>query len=230
MIPPQAELRVESIVHQYSPPRGPTVLKGVSFTASPGDSVAITGPSGSGKSTLLNLIGSLDRPTAGQVWLGKTAVSELCGPALAGYRAREVGFVFQDHLLMPQLTALENVLLPTLAMKRDDAVEPAGSLLARVGLLNRAGSFPRHLSGGERQRVAIARAMVNSPRLLLCDEPTGNLDRDTGTQVAHVLLDLAKQHQAIVLIVTHNPEICRMCSRAMELRDGLLVDMPISPT
>ncbi len=225
MTAPLIELQVEAVVHQYDPPGGPMVLKGVSLAAKPGESIAIGGPSGSGKSTLLNIIGSLDRPTAGQVRLGDTIVNLLVGPALAAYRARDVGFVFQDHLLMPQLSALENVLLPTLAAGKEDRTEHALVLLDRVGMGDRAAAFPWQLSGGQRQRIAIARAMVNSPKLLLCDEPTGNLDRDTGRQVTQVLLDLARQRQAIVLIVTHNAEICRMCSRAMELRDGLLLDL-----
>lgn len=219
-----AELRVEQVTHQYDPPKGPMVLKGAMLCAKPGESIAIVGPSGSGKSTLLNIIGSLDRPTSGEVRLGDTIVNTLDGPALAAYRSQRVGFIFQDHLLLPQLTASENVLLPTLAAPSQNNPKHATELLASVGLGGRKGAFPWQLSGGERQRVAVARAMVNSPNLLLCDEPTGNLDREVGRRVVEILLDLARQRQAIVLIVTHNLELCRLCTRAMELRDGGLID------
>ena len=173
-------LSVERVRKEYGSAAGPLiVLKDVSLALAPGQSVAIVGPSGAGKSTLLNIIGSLDKPTAGSVRLGATEVTALAGAALADFRSRQVGFVFQDHHLLSQCSALENVLLPTLAARGGDADAPARAkdILRRVGLGQRLHSFPAELSGGERQRVAVARALVNGPPLLLCDEPTGNLDQ-----------------------------------------------------
>lgn len=222
MTKPTDELFVQDVTRQYDPPNGPVVLQGVSLHAQPGEAVAIVGPSGSGKSTLLNLIGSLDRPTTGTVRLGATQVDTLEGDTLAEYRARRVGFIFQDHHLLPQLTAGENVLLPSLAVSGGQKVAAtrARELLDQVGLLDWADSFPAKLSGGQRQRVAVARALINNPVLLLGDEPTGNLDRETGWQVAKLLLDVARQRGAIVLVVTHNLELCPLFDRVLELREG----------
>jgi lipoprotein-releasing system ATP-binding protein len=207
-----------------------TVLDGAALTAAPGETVAIVGPSGSGKSTLLNIIGSLDQPTAGTVRLGEVEVTALQGRALAEFRATRVGFVFQDHHLLPQLTALENVALPALApgAERREAPARARERLAQVGLAARQEAFPGQLSGGERQRVAVARALINAPGLLLCDEPTGNLDRERGAQVVSLLLELAAAQGVTVLMVTHNLEQARRFSRVLELREGRL--FPISPT
>ncbi len=200
-----------------------TVLSGVSCTIEPAETVAIVGPSGSGKSTLLNIIGALDKPTSGEVRLGDTDVTGLQGKALASFRASRVGFVFQDHHLLPQLTALENVLLPNLARAGDgEAEQRAEMLLERIGLANRQNAFPAQLSGGERQRVALARALINGAKLLLCDEPTGNLDRQTGARVVSLLLQLASQHGVTVLTVTHNVEQAARFSRCLQLRDGKL--------
>lgn len=199
------------------------VLRGVSLTAGPGEAVAVVGPSGCGKSTLLHIIGSLDRPTSGTVRLGSIEVTSLSGPALAQFRAMQVGFVFQDHRLLPQLTALENVLLPTVPAGRPPGVlERARALLRRVGVESRADAFPAQLSGGERQRVAIARALINRPRLLLCDEPTGNLDRASGEAVVTLLLEAARSEGVILLMVTHNLEHARRLDRCLELADGRL--------
>ncbi len=205
-----------------------TVLDGVSLTAAPGETVAIVGPSGSGKSTLLNLLGSLDRPTAGSVRLGEVEVTALEGEALARFRATRVGFVFQDHHLLPQLTAAENVALPTLApgAERAGARERAQERLAQVGLQARQDAFPGQLSGGERQRVAIARALINSPGLLLCDEPTGNLDRDRGAQIVTLLLELAATQGVTVVMVTHNLEHASRFGRVLQLRDSHLAPLP----
>jgi ABC-type lipoprotein export system ATPase subunit len=217
------QLRLLNIGRQFDPPEGPLVLKDVSFEAVAGEMIAIVGPSGSGKSTLLHIIGSLDRPTSGTVSLGRTIVNGLEGPALAEYRSRQVGFVFQDHHLLPQLTALENVMLPSLAGRRDgDISGKAQELLDCVGLGNRRSAFPSRLSGGERQRVAVARAMINGPALLLCDEPTGNLDRDNGQRIVQLLREMARRRQVIVLMVTHNLELAGECDRILELRDGYL--------
>ena len=219
------QLVVTGVRKAYELSAGPVlVLDDVSLTVSPGETVAVVGPSGSGKSTLLNIIGSLDRPSAGSVRVGDLEVTKLTDAQLAEYRSNRVGFVFQDHHLLPQCTALENVVLPTLAARSaDDAVGQAKSLLERVGLEHRMHAPPAQLSGGERQRVAIARALVNSPPLLLCDEPTGNLDQASGEMVASLFLELAAERQVMLIIVTHNLEIARRFSRSMELRDGALV-------
>jgi lipoprotein-releasing system ATP-binding protein len=217
-------LSVRDVRHAYRGPAGENVvLRGVSFDAAPGDAVAIVGASGCGKSTLLNIVGSLDRPTAGRVCLDDLDVATLAGDALADYRRRSVGFVFQDHHLLPQCTVLENVLLPALAARRVAEAEPhARDLLRRVRLEARADDFPARLSGGERQRVAVARALVNQPPLVLCDEPTGNLDHETGEAVADLFFDLAAGRGAMLLVVTHNRELAARCPRRYELRDGTL--------
>jgi len=219
-------LVVENVGKAFDTPAGPlVVLRGVSFELSAGDTLAVVGPSGAGKSTLLNVIGSLEKPTSGSVQLGEVEVTELAGDDLAGFRSRQVGFVFQDHHLLPQCTALENVLLPTLAVhSSDDAVGRAAELLERVGLAPRADHFPAQLSGGERQRVAIARAMVNGAPLLLCDEPTGNLDRDTGERVGDLFVELAEERDVCLIVVTHNLELARRFANLKELRNGVFTD------
>ena len=218
-------LRVSNLCKTYRSAAGAQdVLRGVTFEAAPGDTLAVVGASGCGKSTLLNIIGSLDTPSAGSVTLGDVDVVALRGDALARYRNRRVGFVFQDHHLLPQCTVRENVVLPALAAGAVTADQSAraAALLERVGLAGREDDFPHVLSGGERQRVAIARALVNDPPLVLCDEPTGNLDRDTGESVGRLFIDLARQRGAILVIVTHNLDLAGHCSRRMQLRDGLL--------
>ncbi|MBN2583840.1 MAG: ABC transporter ATP-binding protein [Planctomycetes bacterium] len=206
-----------------SPAGGHEVLKGVDLAVEPGQTVAIVGASGCGKSTLLNIIGSLDQPTSGTVRLGGLEVSSLEGDRLAEFRRRRVGFVFQDHHLLPQCTAIENVALPAVAAE-DGAggLRRAAELLARVGLKGREDDFPQRLSGGERQRVAVARALVNDPPLLLCDEPTGNLDRATAEPVAALFAELAAERSVMLIVVTHNLELARRFSRCLELRDGRL--------
>jgi lipoprotein-releasing system ATP-binding protein len=186
--------------------------------------VTILAPSGSGKSTLLNIIGSLDEPTAGRVMLGETEITALQGTAQAAFRGTRVGFVFQDHHLLPQCTAAENVLLPTLSAgaSTQDAADRAAQLLERVGLGDRLGSFPSRLSGGERQRVAVARALINRPRLLLCDEPTGNLDQDTGARIGELFAELVEESDVMLICVTHNREFGRRFERVFELREGEL--------
>jgi ABC-type lipoprotein export system ATPase subunit len=217
------ELVVTDLVKRYDTPAGPlTVLSNVSFGAQPGETVAIVGPSGSGKSTLLNIIGSLDKPTSGNVRLGEVDVTALNGPALAAFRAKRVGFIFQDHHLLPQLTALENVLLPTLAAADHDAEARARGLMERFGVLHRADAFPAQMSGGERQRVAAARALINGAGLLLCDEPTGNLDREAGANLVALLLELAQTQSGTVLMVTHNQEHAARFPRCLRLLDGRL--------
>ena len=201
------------------------ILSDVSFTVRPGETVAIVGPSGSGKSTLLNIIGSLDTPTSGSLHLGKIDITALSGKALAEFRAKQVGFVFQEHHLLSQLSAIENVLIPTMAVASgdDDAVSRARELLERVGIANRADAFPAQMSGGERQRVAIARALINGAQLLLCDEPTGNLDKAAGENIVSLLLEIAREQNATVLMVTHNAAHASRFLRCMELVDGRLI-------
>lgn len=199
-----------------------TILDGLSLAVPPGETVAIVGPSGSGKSTLLNLIGALDLPNAGSIRLGACEVTQLAGNALSAYRATKIGFVFQEHHLLPQLTALENVMLPTLLDRRPDVTVAAQALLERVGVGGHAGAFPTQLSGGERQRVAIARALINQPALLLCDEPTGNLDALAGEAVISLLLELAARRQVTILLVTHNREHAARCAQTLELSAGKL--------
>lgn len=198
------------------------VLKDVSFTAAPGKAVAIVGPSGSGKSTLLHIIGSLDKPTSGTVMFGETNITALSGKALAKFRSTQVGFIFQDHHLLPQLTALENILIPTIATGTANAKERALKLLEQVGVSHRADAFPAQMSGGERQRVAVARALINGAKLLLCDEPTGNLDRESGGKIVSALLALAEKQNVTVLMVTHDLEHAARFPRCLKLYDGRL--------
>lgn len=205
-----------------SPTGAVMVLRDISLTVLAGEALAVLGPSGVGKSTLLNIIGGLDSPTSGTVQLGEMLVTALAGQALSDYRARRVGFVFQDHHLLPQLTALENVLLPTLPVHAGNRVAAATELLRRLGVAERAHAFPAQLSGGERQRVAIARALINEPALLLCDEPTGNLDNDTGGAIIDLLLELVRQQRVTVLMVTHNLAYAARFDREVTLSHGLL--------
>ena len=217
-------LVVENIRKEFATPAGPLrVLHDVSFSLGPGETLAVVGTSGTGKSTLLNIIGSLEKPTAGRVVLGDDDVASLEGAALAAFRSRRVGFVFQDHHLLPQCTALENVALPTLAAgRRAIGAELAAELLERVGLAERLQSFPAKLSGGERQRVAVARALVNEPRLLLADEPTGNLDAGTSGQIAALFRELAEEKSVMLIVVTHDLGLAAQFARTLELRDGIL--------
>jgi ABC-type lipoprotein export system ATPase subunit len=205
---------------------GKAVLDGLGLALPGQASAAVVGPSGSGKSTLLNLIGALDTADGGSIRLGETTVTGLSGEAAERYRATSVGFVFQEHHLLKHLTALENVLLPSLAAaaQRATARDRATQLLAEVDLADKASSYPSTLSGGERQRVAVARALLNGPSLLLCDEPTGNLDRDTGDRVMDLLLRTAAGCDASILLVTHNMEHARRADRVYEMRGGRLAD------
>ena len=221
---PADGLVVEHVSKEYESPAGPVpVLRDVSLSVARRETVAIVGPSGSGKSTLLNIIGSLDRPTSGSVRLDGVEITSLGGAELAAFRSRRVGFVFQDHHLLPQCTALENVLLPTLAFPAPPpASDDARALLERVGLAERMHFLPARLSGGERQRVAIARAMINGAPLLLCDEPTGDLDRETGGRVADLFMELAEEHDRMLIVVTHDPGLAGRLFRRLALRDGVL--------
>jgi lipoprotein-releasing system ATP-binding protein len=218
-------LVVTDVWKEYPTPAEPlVVLRGVSFQIEPGQTLAIVGPSGSGKSTLLNILGTLDRPTRGSVRLGDVDPFVLGGGELACFRSEKVGFIFQDHHLLPQCTAAENVMIAKLAMGRvsDADAKRAHELLAMVGLSDRASHLPSELSGGERQRVAIARALMNGPQLLLCDEPTGNLDTKSSHVVGELLLKLAAETHAILITVTHSPTLAEMFGRQMRMTDGVL--------
>jgi len=221
-------VEVADVVRGFRPPGEPpvTVLRGVSLSLHGGEAVAVLGPSGSGKSTLLNLIGGLDHPDSGTVRLNGRDLAALNDRDLAEVRNREIGFVFQLHHLLPQCTVLENVLVPTLA--RRDHPEPgplrehARRLLASVGLQDRADAFPGTLSGGERQRAAVARALVNQPRLVLADEPTGALDADSAANLTELLVRLHREMGTTLLVVTHSRELARRLDRALLLRQGVL--------
>jgi lipoprotein-releasing system ATP-binding protein len=219
-------LQVTNLAKDYPTRSGPlSVLRDVSLDLDRGESLAVMGPSGSGKSTLLHLLGTLDRPTRGTVRLDGHDPFALPEPELADFRNRHVGFVFQDHHLLPQCTVLENVLIPTLVNrtgKSADVEAWAKELLERVGLSGRLDHRPAELSGGERQRVAVARALVLRPVLLLADEPTGNLDRRTAQAVGQLLLDLHRQERTVLVVVTHSPELARLFPRQVEMADGEL--------
>jgi lipoprotein-releasing system ATP-binding protein len=222
-----AELIVDNVVKEYPTPAAPLrVLSGASLRMQSGENLAILGPSGSGKSTLLHVIGGLDAPTSGAVTLDGQNPFDLGERELAHFRNRHIGFIFQDHHLLPQLTVLENVLLPAIAEgKPDEAMQQrARSLLDRVGLSDRLTHRPAELSGGERGRVAVARSLLHKPLLLLADEPTGNLDRRNATAIGDLLLDLQKQENAMLIVVTHSLELAATLSRRVELDEGKLVE------
>ncbi len=220
-----AQLQVEHIAKEY-PTRSDrlAVLRDVSLDASAEQTVAIVGPSGSGKSTLLSIIGTLEQPTSGRVLLDGLDPAGFGEPQLAAFRNERIGFVFQDHHLLPQCTVLENVLVPTVAAGRTppERIERARDLIDRVGLGNRLEHRPAELSGGERQRVALARALICRPALLLADEPTGNLDRTTAERIGELLLALHEQEQMILLVVTHSERLAGLMSQRFELDDGTL--------
>ena len=198
------------------------VLSNISFHLEAGTSVAVTGPSGSGKSTLLHIVGTLERPTDGDVEINGTDPFSLSEPVLAQYRNNVIGFVFQDHHLLPQFSILDNVLIPTLAFqKRPNALKYAEELIERVGLLERIRHRPSELSGGERQRVAIARALINQPSILLCDEPTGNLDTNTASNIADLLFELHNMQRNILIVVTHNLELAARFENRLDLIEGV---------
>jgi lipoprotein-releasing system ATP-binding protein len=201
------------------------VLVDATLSLERGESCAIVGPSGSGKSTLLAILGTLERPTSGNLTLAGVQPFELGEPELAAFRSRHVGFVFQDHHLLPQCTVLENVLVPLLSDGNASApdVERAAQLIDRVGLAARANHRPAELSGGERQRAAIARALIRKPALLLADEPTGNLDRSTAAAIIELLLDVQREYDAVLISVTHSPALANAMQRQFELDAGRLV-------
>jgi lipoprotein-releasing system ATP-binding protein len=217
-------LQVQHLSKEYPTPRGPlAVLTDVSLSLAPGDAAAVMGPSGSGKSSLLYIVGALERPTSGSVALDGQDPFALAPRQLAEFRNRSIGFVFQDHCLLPQCTVLENVLVPTLVGQRaDDSEQRARELIHIVGLSDRADHRPGELSGGERQRVAIARALIRRPRLLLCDEPTGNLDARSAEQVAELLFEVHRQQNSILIAVTHSAPLASRFPMRFDLIDRRL--------
>ena len=200
-----------------------TVLDNVSLSVEDGESLVIEGESGSGKSTLLSIISGLDRPDDGRVLIEQRDITDLNEDDLAPLRNVTFGFVFQSYHLVPSLTALENVMFPAELRGDPQAREKAEALLARVGLPERSASFPHQLSGGEKQRCAICRALVNDPRIIFADEPTGNLDSGNGRAVLELLLELHRERQTTLILVTHSPEIARTADRVITLRDGRII-------
>jgi len=217
-------LKVDNVSKDYPAPRGKLeILSHVSFSLSPGDAVSIMGPSGSGKSTLLYILGALEPPTSGQVTLDDLNPFQLNEKELSAFRNKEIGFVFQDHCLLPQCSVLENVLTPTLVAATKNGYETrARELLEQVGLSSRLEHSPSELSGGEKQRVALARALIMRPRLLLCDEPTGNLDHASADAVASLLFGLHQAQQTILVVVTHNAELAARFPQQYEMSDRQL--------
>jgi ABC-type lipoprotein export system ATPase subunit len=224
--------RLCAVSRRFDGPDGPgtvAVLQEVDLTIAPGEAVAITGPSGSGKSTLLQLLGTLDRPTAGEVRFREENVGSLEEDATALLRSQEIGFVFQAHYLLPQCTVLENVLIPTVARRRNGAPPPAElpaerarRLLDRVGLAHRVRHLPGELSGGERQRTAVVRALINGPSLLLADEPTGALDETSAFRLGELLAELNREEGVALVVATHSPELAARMTRRFRLHGGRL--------
>ena len=227
MVRSETLLKLQDVAKRYPGPsgqQGPAVLSGLQLDVRAGESVAIVGPSGSGKSTLLNLIGALDHPSAGRVLLDGQDLAELTDSQLARLRNRQIGFIFQLHHLLPQCTVLENVLVPTLAGGSDgEAVPRAKQLLERVGLGDLLDRRPGHISGGQRQRVAVVRSLINQPKLLLADEPTGSLDRSAADDLVELLVELNRRQEVTLIMVTHSTTLARRMDRVLELRDGRLV-------
>ena len=217
-------LKVEHVSKEYPAPTGPLkIVSDVSLSLSRGDAVSIMGPSGSGKSTLLYIIGALEPPTSGTVSIDGQNPFQLKEKELAGFRNEAIGFIFQDHCLLPQCSVLENVLTPTLVSVANNSSEDrARKLLEGVGLADRLDHRPAQLSGGEKQRVALARALIIKPQLLLCDEPTGNLDHKSAEVVASLLLDLHQQQETILIVVTHSAELAARFPNKYELIDQQL--------
>lgn len=226
-------LKIEQVTMRYDSLDGveaPPVLREVNLTVRQGESVAVVGPSGSGKSTLLNVIGTLDRPTSGRVVLEGRDLSRLDDVELAAVRNRCIGWVFQFHHLLPQCTVLENVLVPTLVSPAEAGEEPvehrARRLLGRVGLAERLSHRPGQISGGERQRAAVVRALINRPKLLLADEPTGSLDRAASDNLTDLLIDLNREEGVTLIVVTHSMDVARRMGRLIRIADGVVTEEP----
>jgi lipoprotein-releasing system ATP-binding protein len=225
-------IQVWNLEKTYPTARGPlTLFRGLNLEVQAGEMVAIVGQSGAGKSTLLHILGALDAPTAGTVTCASTNVARLSPQDAAAFRNREIGYVWQFHYLLPEFTALENVALPLLARgtKRREALAAAANWLAEVGLDDRGDHRPGELSGGEQQRVALARALVNNPRLLLADEPTGDLDETTAGRVFDLIERLHASHGLTSILVTHNLDLAARCQRILRLESGRLTDLAHTP-
>ena len=197
-----------------------TVLDDVSFVVNSGEFLVVNGSSGSGKSTLLSLMSGLDNPTTGRIWVDETDITDMSEDDLAPLRNEFIGFVFQSFHLVPSLTAIENIMFPAELKGDGQALQKAESLLQRVGLQERADNFPHQLSGGEKQRVAICRALINNPKLVFADEPTGNLDSHNGEAILQLLLELRQERQTTLVLVTHSAEIAKRAERVITLQDG----------
>jgi putative ABC transport system ATP-binding protein len=216
-----AIVKAEGLTKQVATPDHVlTIVKGVSFQIGAGEAVAILGASGSGKSTLLGLLAGLDVPTSGRVWIAAEDLFALNEDGRARLRGQMVGFVFQSFQLLPALTALENVMLPLELARGADAVPRARLVLDRVGLGERLGHYPRQLSGGEQQRVAVARAFVTEPKLLFADEPTGNLDSETGEHIIDLLFEMNRERGTTLVLVTHDAELAKRCDRRLHIAAG----------
>jgi putative ABC transport system ATP-binding protein len=217
-------LEARDLTRKVNSPEGElTIVSDVSLQIGSGETVALVGASGAGKSTLLAMLAGLDTPSTGQVWLDGQELTRIDEDARAALRANRVGFVFQAFHLVPSLTALENVMLPLELSGRGDAAQTARTMLARVGLAERVGHYPRQLSGGEQQRVAVARASVTRPAVLFADEPTGNLDTTTGESICQLLFELNREAGTTLLLVTHNPQLASRCERLLTMSAGRLV-------
>jgi putative ABC transport system ATP-binding protein len=201
------------------------ILQPVNFSVEAGESIAIIGASGSGKSTLLGLLAGLDTATSGEIWLDGAPLHDLDEEARAQLRGEKVGFIFQSFMLVPSLTALENIMLPAEIIGLDNPKARALAVLKQVGVAHRAGHYPNQLSGGEQQRVAIARAFITSPKILFADEPTGNLDAHNSHNVESLLFDLNKQSNTTLILVTHDPELAKKCDRQLAMTAGELVEV-----
>ena len=224
-------LELIHVAKKYESPgdkQGLSVLKDITLKVEQGQSLVVVGPSGSGKSTLLNIMGALDHPTTGQVLFDGQDLAALDESELASIRNKQIGFIFQLHHLLPQCTVLENVLVPTLADKKrsstKEITDRAGQLLERVGLKEFVLYRPGELSGGQRQRVAVVRALINNPKLLLADEPTGSLDKESSENIADLLVELNRSEKVTLVVVTHSLSLAERMGRVMELSDGLLKD------
>lgn len=223
-----SKLSVKNVTKEYPTRTEPVqVLRGVSFSMDAGENLSIVGPSGCGKSTLLAILGALDEPTSGSISLDDKNPFTLNPTQLAEFRNLQIGFVFQDHHLLPQCSVLENVLIPTLATgaSSSEDIERARMLIDRTGLTSRIEHRPAELSGGERQRVAIARALIRQPQLLLADEPTGNLDKTTAHEISELLLEIQKDQAMMLILVTHSQELAKLLSRCVELDNGKLIEL-----
>lgn len=220
-------IRAENIIKSFGSLQ---VLRGIDFYAAPSEVVAIMGASGAGKSTLLQILGTLSRPEGGSLTIAGKDVLSLKGDALSAFRNKQIGFVFQAHHLLPEFTAVENVMIPALiaGVKEKEARARALELLSEVGLSERSEHKPSQLSGGEQQRVAIARALINQPSVLFADEPSGNLDSATKAEIHKLFFELRERHGQTIVIVTHDPDLAKICDRSLFMRDGKFEDFSFS--